>query len=235
MHFDRASREGIELAQGGLAVNAQTPGRERCVHRLDASQLQLVLYIGALVGEGVHAQVQRRATIQALDQGPKALAHLGFEWLDQPLGHVVAVALHQIGRVHRFTGFEPSGFLLVQSAHQKVERVVARVLGALGRSLGRRLLFQVLGKTENGQATLFRARARGRKVVVAQFVAQHVVDGFGQGRTLARAKGIGFTVVTEKLRHHRVGRVVKLQSEANKLGTSFNKGFRVHKVYCPTL
>jgi len=29
--------------------------------------------------------------------------------------------------------------------------------------------------------------------------------------------------------------VVKLQSEADKLSTSFNKGFWMHRVYCPIL
>jgi len=161
-----------------------------------------VLHIGAFVSEGVHTQVQRCAAIEAFDQRPKAFAHLGFERLHQPLGHVVAVTLHQVSRVHCFAGFEPSGFLFVERTHQKVEWVVAGMFGALGRSLGGRLLFQVLRKAEDGQAALFGARTRGGKVVVAQFVAQDVVDGFSQGCTLARAEGIGFAVVTEKLRHH---------------------------------
>ena len=58
-------------------------------------------------------------------------------------------------------------------------------------------------------------------MVVAQFVAQDVVGGLGQGRTLARAKGIGFSVIPEKLGHHRVGGVVKSQGQADKLSTSF--------------
>ena len=58
-------------------------------------------------------------------------------------------------------------------------------------------------------------------MVVAQLVAQDVVGGFGQGRTLARAKGIGFTVVSKKLGHHRISGVFKLQGQADKLSTSF--------------
>ena len=58
-------------------------------------------------------------------------------------------------------------------------------------------------------------------MVVAQFVAQDVVGSLSQGRTLARAKGIGFTVVSKKLGHHRICGVFKLQGQADKLGTSF--------------
>ena len=58
-------------------------------------------------------------------------------------------------------------------------------------------------------------------MVVSQFVAQDVVGGLRQGRTLARAKGIGFTVVSKKLGHHRISGVVKLQGQADKLSTSF--------------
>ena len=98
------------------------------------------MHIGALGLEIIDAQIQARAPIKLLDQRPKLLAQLVFEGLNQPLGQVVAVALHQVGGVDFFAGVEPGFFLVAQGAAQKIA-------GAI--------------KPQNRQAALFGAAARG--------------------------------------------------------------------------
>ena len=67
-------------------------------------------------------------------------------------------------------------------------------------------------------------------MVEQQLLAQHGVDGFGQGRALARAQR---AVVAEIARHHGVGRMVEFQGELDEFGAGVEQGFGMHGRDCP--
>ena len=152
------------------------------------------MHVGALGLEIIDTQVQARAAVELLDQRPKLLAQLVFEGLNQPLGKVVAVALHQVGLVDFFASVQP-GFFLV------TERTAQKIAGAV--------------KAQNRQAALFGAAARGRQVVKKQLFTQHRVDGFSHGGAFAGAQAF---VITEKARHCGVCRMFEAQCQAHQFG-----------------
>ena len=228
LHFDRAPCKSVEFVQRGLALNAQAPWRVRRGFSADARERQLVLHIGALVGPFVDAQVESSGTIQRIDQGPETFPDLLLQRRNQPLRQVVTMAFEQIVGLDLPTGLEPGLLGFVERAHQKRQGVFAARL-ALGAVL------QMLRKPEYGQATLFRARARGREVFVTQLVAQDVVERLRQQGALARAEGVGFALVAEETRHHTVGGMLERQGQANQFGARLEKGFWMHGRDCPTL
>jgi hypothetical protein len=57
-------------------------------------------------------------------------------------------------------------------------------------------------------------------VFKAQFLAQHVVAGFGQDAALARAQGHLFALIAEVFGNHTVGRVVKAKQQTGEFGAS---------------
>ena len=150
LHFKVATQKSFVLVQRRLARNAQTPGRVRRRQGLDARGRQDFLHIGPLGFKVVHAQIQARALVHLLHQGPEVPSQLVFQGLHQPFRQVMPVALHQIVRFDFFAGVQPVFFLVCQRAAQKVARPV---------------------KAQNRQAPLFGAAARGREVVKQEFFA----------------------------------------------------------------
>jgi hypothetical protein len=206
LHLDGAAGKDLKLVQGRLAIDAQAPGRVGRGHGPDAGGGQFFLNVAAFGLEGVDAQVQSGAMVEAVHQRPELGTQLVLERLHQPLGQVVAVPLHQVVGLDLIALGQPFFFLLGQRALEEVARAV---------------------KAENGQPALFRAAARGGEVVEQQFLAQHRVDGFGQCGALARPQP---AVVAKKARHDGVGGVVEFEGEPDEFGTDVKQGVGVHRV-----
>ena len=186
LHLEGAAGECVELVHGRLAGNAQAPGRVRRRQRLDAGLRQFFLDVGALGVERIHPQVEPGALVQALDQRPESVAGLLLERLHQPVGQIVAMALHQVGHMDLFTLVKPVLFLFAQCAAQKVSRPV---------------------EAQNRQPALLGAAARRRAVVKQELLAQHRVDRLGQRRAFARSQA---AVVAEEARNDGVGGMIEL-------------------------
>ena len=129
---------------------------------------------GVGVALRVDAQVQPGAQVQALNQGPELGAQLLLERLHQPLGQVVAVALHQIGDLDVLALVQPVLFLVRQRTAQKIAWAV---------------------KAQNRQAPLLGTTARWCKVIEQLLLAQHGVDRFSHRGALAWPQA---TVIPEK-------------------------------------
>jgi hypothetical protein len=218
LHLDGATVEGIDLGQRGFAVHTQTDGRERCGLGLDAGFFQFLAQIGALVVEGVDAQIERSGLLHALGQSPELITDLRLERLDQPLGQVVAVRLHQLFGLDAVAGSQPFEFLGRQRGLDEGLAVLAFLVLDLAFLLG--LLAQDGGKAEDGQTALACAAARMRQAFKQQLFAQHGVSGFSQGGAFARAE---VTVFAEEIGHHGIGRVFKCQGALDEFRASVEK------------
>ena len=142
----------------------------------------------------------------------------------------MAVRLHQLFGLDAVAGSQPLEFLGRQRGLDKGLAVLAVLVLDLAFLLG--LLAQHGGKAQDGQPALACAAARMRERFEQQLLAQHGVDGFGQGGALARAQ---IAVFAEKAGHHGIGRVFKCQGTLDEFRASVEKGFGMHGRNCPTL
>jgi hypothetical protein len=106
---------------------------------------------------------------------------------------------------------------------------VARPLPGLRVGAPRFLVLPV-GKAEDRQAPLARARARRRHVVEEQLFAQYGVGRFRQGRALALAQA---PVVAKKARDHGIGRVLESKGQPHELCAGVDQGVGMHRPIVP--
>ena len=82
------------------------------------------------------------------------------------------------------------------------------------------LSVQVSCPTQNGESAFFHTGARLGQVLKAQFLAQHVVAGFGQDAAFTRPQGHLLALITEIFGNHAVGRVVKAKQQTGEFSAS---------------
>jgi hypothetical protein len=107
---------------------------------LDAAPGQLLLHLCPLGLQALTRRSSGALLAQAFHQRPELVAQLVLERLHQPLGQVVAVALHQVGHLDAVTLVQPVLFLVGQGAAQEVTRAVKaqdRQAALLGAAAGR--------------------------------------------------------------------------------------------------